>query len=100
MKYEINKITPKAYQCVNIACPAVYEGLKEITSQEMECGVSACPSSHKAKREGKEVYLIVGKIVNPSEAGLEKKVGEGEALIEVPKGLIDDMGDSVKNEEE
>ena len=44
-----------------------------------------------AKIEGTKVYLIVGKRINPSEAGLAQRVGEGEVLVEVPKGLIDKM---------
>lgn len=89
MKYKINEITPKEYQCTAVTCPAIYEGVKELTPKEMACGVGTCPSSYEAKRKGKEVYLIVGKSVNPADVGLESKVGEGEALIEVPKKLID-----------
>ncbi len=66
MEYKINEITPKAYQCTAFACPSI----------------------NKAERKGQKVYLIVGKIVSPADAGLEKKVGKGEALIEVPRGLI------------
>ena len=66
MKYQIRNITP-----------------------EMNCMIGGCPSSYEAKRGGKKVYLIIGKVVNPSEAGLAEKVREGEALIEVPRALID-----------
>ncbi len=92
MKYKINEITPKSMACVIGSCPSIYEGLRELTPQEMACIVGTCPSPYEAMREGKEVYLIVGTVVNPSESGLEgleKKVGEGEALIEVPRALID-----------
>jgi len=89
MKYKINEITPKAYQCAIDNCPSIYEGVKELTPKEMQCIAAACPSINKAKNEDKEVYLIVGKNINPIEAGLEKKLGKGEALIEIPKGLID-----------
>jgi len=88
MKYKINEITPKAYQCAAWACPAIYKGLKEMTPKEMGCTSFACPSINETEREGQKVYLIVGKIVNPADVGLAKKVGEGEALIEVPRGLI------------
>lgn len=90
MKYNLNDITPERGLCDIAACPSIYEGLKELTPQEMACIVASCPSTYEAWREGKEVYLIVGRVVNPTEAGLEKKVGEGEALIEVPRALIDD----------
>ncbi len=68
MKYQIRSITPKEMNCLLVQCPGIYE----------------------TSKEGKEnVYLIVGKVVNPKDAGLEKKVGKGEVLIEVPKDLID-----------
>jgi len=38
----------------------------------------------------KDSYLIVGERVDPSEVGLEKKVGEGEVLIKIKKEIIDD----------
>lgn len=94
MKYTIKDITPKSMACGIGACPAIYEGLREINPQEMACGIGACPSTYEAKREGKNVYLIVGKVINPSEVGLEgleKKIGEGETLIEIPRELIDNM---------
>ncbi|MFA6023332.1 MAG: hypothetical protein WC781_04560 [Candidatus Pacearchaeota archaeon] len=89
MKYKIKDITPEKIQCVAGACPAIYEGIQEITPGEMKCVLGACPSNYRASREGKEVYLIVGKQINPSDAGLESKVGKGETLIEVPRALID-----------
>lgn len=36
-------------------------------------------------------YVIIGNLEKPEEFGLEKKVGEGEVLISVPRNLIDDM---------
>lgn len=92
MKYKLNDITPEIMVCGIGACPSIYEGVEELTPKEMACCIGTCPSSYEAEREGKEVYLILGKLVNPVEAGLESKVGEGEALIEVPKPLIDNIG--------
>jgi len=89
MKYKIKNVTPESMTCLVSSCHGIYKGLREITPQEMDCGIGLCPIIYRS--EGKEVYLIVGKLVNPSEAGLEKKVGEGEALIEVPRKLIDEM---------
>ena len=92
MKYKIKNVTPSEFTCLFGGCPAIYECLREVTPQEMDCIVGGCPSTYEAMKEGEQVYLIIGKVVNPSEAGLEgleKKVGEGEALIEVPKALID-----------
>ncbi|MEA3329308.1 MAG: hypothetical protein U9Q06_01035 [Nanoarchaeota archaeon] len=68
MKYKINEVTPKDMQCVVGACLAIYEA--QGSDQE-------------------SVYLIVGNVVTPSDAGLEGKVGTGEALVEVPRALID-----------
>ena len=82
MKYNIKEITPKDMQCIAAACPAIYE---EITPKSRGCILTACPQIY----EGNDNYFIVGKIVDPKEVGLEKKVGGEEALIEVPKGLID-----------
>ena len=59
--------------------------LRDITPKEMSCVVGACPRIYKTNRN---TYVIIGKFVNPEDAGLEKKVGEGESLIEIPKGLL------------
>jgi hypothetical protein len=83
---KIKNVTPKSLSCIAIGCPAIYEGkIKNVTPKSLTCAVIGCSAIY----EGKEVYLIIGKTVNPAEAGLEKKVGEGESLIEVPKALID-----------
>ena len=65
-KYNLLKRTPKPLQCIVRACPAIYE----------------------ATKESSPIYLIVGKRINAEEAGLAHRVGEGEVLIEVPKGLL------------
>ena len=87
-KYGIKEITPKARQCgYAVACPAIYE----VTPKYMQCGPAlACPAIYDNKEESK--YLIVGKIADAKKYGLEKKVGEDEILIEVPKKLIDEKG--------
>ncbi|MBU1199773.1 MAG: hypothetical protein KKF46_05265 [Nanoarchaeota archaeon] len=93
MKYKINEITPEPMRCAAVACPAIYQGVRETTPEEMRCAAAACPSAYEATIGGKDVYLIVGKVINVSEVGfgeLEKKIGEGETLIEVPRALIDD----------
>ena len=65
--------------------------LRELTPKSMICSwVIVCPAIYEDK-SGK--YLIVGKKANPSDFGLEKKVGKDEVLIEVPKKLIDDRRD-------
>ena len=56
--------------------PAIYEE---------RCAMAACPTIE----EHEDNYLIVGKIENPNEFGLEKKVGEGEILVSIPKEIID-----------
>lgn len=89
MKYKIRNLTPEEMSCFIAQCPAIYEGTKELTPQDMDCIIGQCPEIYSSKN--KEVYLIIGKIINPSEAGLEGKVGKDECLIEVPKDLIDKM---------
>ena len=90
-RYNLIERTPKELQCAIAACPAIYEGLREMTPKELLCIVGSCPAIYEATIDGREVYLAVGKQINPFNAGIEKKVGEGEALIEVPRALVDGM---------
>ena len=62
--------------------------IKEITPESMVCGVGPCPAIYDNKEKGK--YLIIGNIADAKKFGLEKKIGEGEILIEVDKKLIDE----------
>jgi len=86
MKYQIKDVTPKEARCIVGGCSAIYE----LTPEEARCIIDLCPGIYDSKDKGK--YWIIGKLVpqtSINEAGLEIKVGEGEALIEVPKELID-----------
>ncbi|MEA3414229.1 MAG: hypothetical protein U9Q99_01760 [Nanoarchaeota archaeon] len=95
--YILENKTPKENHCIAAACPAIYEFTLEVTPPKNHCIAAACPTIYKSKRkiEGEDVYLIIGKkIDNPSKEGLgelEKKIGEDEILIEVPRGLIDNL---------
>ncbi len=60
--------------------------IREVTPSIMGCACVTCPQIHK----GDDNYLIVGEQINPSDVGLEGKVGKGEVLIRVPKALIDE----------
>lgn len=80
--YILREITPKNMRCAVGPCPAIYE----LTPEDMKCGAYICPGIY----EDKGNYLIIGEQVDPKKVGLEKKVGEGEILIEVPKKLIDE----------
>jgi hypothetical protein len=84
MKYLLRERTPEAMRCIVGSCPAIYTANN---SELRYCGIGACPDI----QEKGNVYLIIGKLVDAKPLGLEKKVGEGEVLIEVPKVLIDDM---------
>ena len=108
-KYRIGELTPEAMRCIWGACsaiyeviertqesmksigglgsPGVYEALRPRTPEEQNCAWGLCPDI----QEKGNVYLIIGKLIDPKVAGLEKKVGEGEVLIEVPRDLIDKM---------
>ena len=68
-----------------------YNRIEEKTPQEYSCFCGSCSAVFSTKIEGAEVYLIVGRRIDPSEAGLAQRVGVGEVLVEVPKGLIDKM---------
>ena len=81
-KYELKDITPESMRCVLAACNRIYE----------LCIVASCPSISEQKGN----YIIIGKVLSQaqvSELGLAQKVSEGEAIIEVPKGLIDHLKD-------
>jgi hypothetical protein len=109
---ELKDRTPEVMRCVIVGCPAIYE-VVDRTPESYDCLVGPCPGIYEARREGKRddciagvgcpdiqprgnVYLIIGKQVDPKDAGLEKKVGAGEVLIEVPRRLIDEMERGVK----
>ncbi len=81
-KNNLRELTPQYMMCAAAACPAIYEG---VTPKNIQCATVACPQIHK----GNDGYLIIGEQVNPSDVGLEGKVGKGEVLIRVPKALID-----------
>ncbi|MCK5624897.1 hypothetical protein KAI04_03580 [Candidatus Pacearchaeota archaeon] len=86
--------TPEENKCGILSCPAIYEGFKEITPSNNHCVIGACPSIFESKKD-KDVYLIIGKLLpkeslnNVGLGDLEKKIGEDEVLIEVPRTLID-----------
>jgi len=100
-KYDVRELTPKDEKCALLTCPGIYEvtpedmkccigscpGVYEVTPEDMKCSLIACPSAYGIEND----YLIVGKKVEAKEFGLEKKVGEGEVLIRVPKKLIDNI---------
>lgn len=65
-KYDVTRIAPKDECFAGIGCPAVYY----TKTQE---------------------YLIVGKEINPQEAGLESRVGPGEKLVAIPKNVLDEL---------
>lgn len=87
-KYKITERTPEAMQCAVGTCPAIYE-IERKTPQTMECTAVTCPEIYEDSTNGS--YLIVGRVENAEEFGLGKKVGKGEVLVSVPKGLIDEM---------
>ena len=61
--------------CVlGVGCPGVFD-LKRLTPQEQRCIVGACPEVYEVNKEN---YLIIGKVVDAKDFGLEKNVGDGE----------------------
>ncbi|MBI4116199.1 hypothetical protein HY449_00470 [Candidatus Pacearchaeota archaeon] len=87
--YEVERITPESEQCLGgLGCPEIYK-VKRITPESEQCVVGACNEIYGTE-EGD--YLLIGTLIKPEEAGLEGKVGKNEALIKVPKGLIDNRG--------
>ena len=99
-EYQLREVTPKILRCLLAACPAIYEGVRDVG--KFDCAIIGCPGIYEAKdciagigcpdiKKRGNVYLIIGKQVDPKDAGLEKKVGSGEVLIEVPRELIGGM---------
>ncbi|MCD4666891.1 hypothetical protein K8R47_03715 [archaeon] len=84
----VREVTPESMQCTICSCPAIYD-VKKVSSMDGGCIVGGCPEIYDTEQD---VYLIIGKKVNPKEAGLVKKLGDNEVLIEIPKGLLDKMG--------
>ncbi len=82
-KYKLKDLTPPEVCGIGM-CPQIYE-LEEIASED--CAAMACPTVYKPK-ENRDVYVIIGKQLSPAEVGLVGKVGEGETVIEIPKGLL------------
>ncbi|MDA3836373.1 MAG: hypothetical protein PF542_02010 [Nanoarchaeota archaeon] len=93
----IKEITPKELKCIAAACPSIYEGFKDITPISNRCGIGVCPAIYESEKK-KNVYLVIGKLLpkkslnNIGLGYLEKKIGEDEVLIEVPRTLIDNLG--------
>ena len=95
-KYNIKDVTPESQYCALLSCPAIYEGFKEITPESQYCALLSCPAVYSSENK-QDVYLIVGKLL-PKDSlkgvglgDLEKKIGEDEVLIEVPRGLIGEL---------
>ncbi len=99
--YEIEERTPSELRCFGgLGCPAVYE-VSRLTPKDLQCVIGTCPEV--AYDAQKESYLIVGKVICKEEARaillgegktLADKIGEGEALVCVPKGLLAEIGKS------
>ena len=85
MKSKPFEITPEKYQCGIGACPAIFE----ITPPEYKCVLGACPSAFEDTENSS--YLIIGTKVDPKDLGLSERVGEGEVLIKIPKGILEDI---------
>lgn len=79
-KYSLKNLTPPE-MCAAAACHQIYE-LEEISSED--CAGMACAGVYRPKGDG-DVYVLVGRQLSPEEVGLASKVGEGEAVIEIPK---------------
>lgn len=84
MKYNLKDIMPAEMQCALGACSAIYK-VGRVTPKDMDCMVGACNEIY----QNADSYFIIGEKVEAEEAGLVGKIGKNEALIKVPKGLID-----------
>lgn len=120
--YQLRDVTPEPLRCIPGSCPAIYEA-EELTLEEMRCiGGLGCPAIYEVQRltpenmrcalgpcpevaydSRIESYLIVGKVISQEEARgislgegrtLADKIGEGEALVRVPKVLLAEINKS------
>lgn len=94
-KYTLKELTPESMNCWPVpGCPAIYE-LKRKTPENMCPPWPGCPEIYEGQKGTlqEDKYLIIGAQINPNDFGLEKKVGEGEVLISVPRKLIDEKKD-------
>lgn len=82
--YRLREVTQDRDRCCIGGCPGVYE-LEDITPEAERRGIGACPSIHEARN----AYFIVGRVVKPADFGLEGKVGKTEALVMIPKRVVD-----------
>jgi len=82
------ELTPPHLACGIGACPAIYEAIRQ-DGIEQDCILGACPEI-KPRDNG---YAIVGTLLTSEQvksAGLEGKVAPHEAVVFVPKGIIDE----------
>jgi len=65
--------------------------IKERTPMTMKCGIGACPAIFETSNG---TYLIVGRRVSTEVAEqFKSRVSPDEEIIEIPKGLLDELGD-------
>lgn len=83
-KYKLREVTQDRERCLLGGCAGVYE-VEDITPEGEKCIGGCCPSIHEAR----DSYFVVGQVVNPSDFGLEGKVGQGEALVMIQKRVVD-----------
>jgi hypothetical protein len=69
-----------------------YGKLVNRTPESLRCGVGPCPAIYEVMRGGKpKKMLVIGKRVDPRDAGLAKNINRGEVLIEVPAAIFSDL---------
>lgn len=72
-----------------------YRLVKDVTPRDFDCAIGACYRIYEGSKGSQQVYLIIGKQIDPKDARLSdgrdisSQVGQGEVLIEVPRNLID-----------
>jgi len=56
--------------------------------QITEVTPSLCQAIYETSRN---TYIVIGKKVDPKKVGLERKVGENELAVEIPKELLENI---------
>jgi hypothetical protein len=85
MGYKIRELTPESMKCgIIYGCPSIYELVSS------DCAIGGCPSVYGDK-DDEDIYLIRGDVIDPKEVGLEENFGEKEALVKIPKRLLENI---------
>jgi hypothetical protein len=80
----IFEVTPEDLRCFTGNCPSIFE----VTPDAAKCEAVACPAIY----EQEDGYLIVGKAIADVPEEVRARIGEGETVVWVPRGMVQPRG--------